>query len=186
MKAARPCDDPSPRLESSRGCTSRGVGGRPGMRTASGGGAASGILSSPRANASAAANVSATFSSGASAARQACAASNNDRFIKPSARQRGRTSGRAARLLSLVGTQLADAFEIAGFDAGHVLAIEARRIEVIDALLRPRHGLLQVLEVLVDQPVATEDLLDLLFAAIVGDEFVDRRPVDAVDVRITH
>src|SRR5207342_1359892 len=80
----------------------------------------------------------------------------------------GRTSGRAARLLRLVGTQLADAFEIAGFDAGHVLAIEARRIEVIDALLRPRHGLLQVLEVLVDQPVATEDLLDLLLAAIVG------------------
>ena len=55
------------------------------MRTGSGGGASDGMVNRPAANASAAANVAATFSSGVAAARQRRAASNSVPVICESA-----------------------------------------------------------------------------------------------------
>src|SRR5690606_31776880 len=96
-----------------------------------------------RAYASAAAKVASSLASGVAASRQARAASNSD----------GIASGGAARLLGVVRAQLADTFEIARLDAGDVVAVEARGIEVRDLALRARHRLLEVGQVLVDEPV---------------------------------
>ena len=61
--------------------------------------------------------------------------------------------------LRLVRAQLLDALEVAGLDAGDVLAVEARGVELRSRVLRPGHRVLEVGEVLVDQPVAAEQLL---------------------------
>src|SRR5690606_5544858 len=212
MKAARPSSVPRPRRGSSRGCTRRGRGGRPGMAMGSGGGAPSSIASSPRAKACAAAKVAATLSSGEAASRQAraavkrepvtsgdlCRRSDGSRDPAPATMSRlpsllrtGRTAPIASRrqpapLLRLVRTQLADALEVIWFDPGHVLAAEAGAVEAAAGELRPGDRGFEVGQDLVDQPVAAEQLLDLLLAAPVGDQFVDRRHVDAVDVRMAH
>src|ERR1043165_5546631 len=87
------------------------------------------------------------------------------------ARCSSRTS-RPPRFLRFVRAQLLDALEIARLDASDVLAVEARRIERIDAMFRAGHGLLQVGKILVDQPVHAEQLLDFLVGAVVGDQFL--------------
>ena len=53
-------------------------------------------------------------------------------------------SRRLPLLLGLVRAQLLDALEVAGLDAGDVLAVEARSIELLDAVLGPGHRFLQV------------------------------------------
>src|SRR3546814_8982817 len=88
--------------------------------------------------------------------------------------------------LRLVRAQLLDAFEVARLDAGHVRAAEARAVEAHAGELRSGHGGLQVGQVLVQQPVAADDPFDLRLDAAVGDQFLRRRHVDAVDVRVTH
>src|SRR5687768_13456075 len=89
-------------------------------------------------------------------------------------------------LLRLVRTLPADAIEVTGLHARHVFATEAGAVEPAARVLRARHRALKVGEVLVDQPVAAEQFLDFLLAAAVGDQFVDRRHVDAVDVGMPH
>src|SRR5688572_1768143 len=125
MKPAHPSAVPKPRRGRSRGCTSFGVAGRPGIRIGSGCGASSGIVSSPRAKASAAANVRATLSSGVAVSRQDLAASNNDIMGT-----QWRLRRHPPLLLRLVRTQLLDALEVARLDAGDVFAAEAGAVEL--------------------------------------------------------
>src|SRR5690606_38197967 len=174
MKAARPSVLPKPRRGSSRGCTRRGRSGRPGMRIGSGGDAPASVTSRPWSNASAAACVASTLSSGDAAARHSRAASNSEPAT--------RSGARAALLLRLVGAQLAQALEVAGIDPGHVLAAEAGAVEGLAGELVPGHRRLEVCQVLVDQPVAAQQRLDLALAATVRDQLLHRRHVDAVDV----
>src|SRR5690606_38006868 len=99
-------------------------------------------------NAAAAACVAATLSSGVAAARQSRAASNSEPATGSGAD--------AALLLRLVRAQLAQAFEIARLDPGHVLAAEAGAVELLARELVPRHRRFQVGDVLVDEPVAAQ------------------------------
>src|SRR5690606_16396657 len=153
MKAARPSAVPKPRRGSSRGCTSRGRSGRPGMRMGSGAAASGSGASAPARNAAAAACVAATLSSGEAAARQSRAASNSEAAI---------SGADAALLLRLVGAQLAQALEVIRFDAGHVFTAEAGAVEGLARELVPGHRGLEVGQVLVHQPVAAQQGLDLL------------------------
>src|SRR5690606_36673769 len=172
MNAARPCTVPKPRRGSSRGCTSAGRGGRPGIRIGAGPAASPATASSPRAKDAAWRRVSAILSSTSAASRHSRAASNSVRIARRSERE-------PALPLGVVRAQLAQAFEVARLHAGGVLAAEAGAVELHAFELRPGHRLLQVREVLVDQPVAADHALDLLFAAAVRDELLGRGHVDA-------
>src|SRR5690606_12150370 len=177
--AARPSSLPSPRRGRCRGCTSCGRSGRPGMRIGSGGGASAGRTMSPRAKAAAYSWVNATLRAGSASSRQARAAWYRSITTRlPSAG--------ATAVLGLVRAQLLQALEVTRLDPGHVIAVEARRIEAGELRVALAHRRLEVLEVLVDQPVAAQQLLDLLDAAVVRDQLVRRRHVDAVDVRMAH
>src|SRR5690606_20077359 len=175
--AARPSSLPSPRRGRWRGCTSFGRGGRPGMRIGSGGGASPGRTMSPRAKAAAYSWVSATLRAGSASSRQARAAWYSSIAA---------SSAGAAAALGLVRAQLLQAFEVARLDPGHVLAVEAGGIEAGELRVALAHRGLQVLQVLVDQPVATQQLLHLLDAAAVRDQLVGGGHVDAVDVGVAH
>src|SRR5476649_800577 len=70
---------------------------------------------------------------------------------------------------------------------GHVLAIEYRAVEIVDLdLLAAADRLDQVIEVLIDQPVSADQVGNILRGAVVRDEFMCTRHVDAVDVRVPH
>src|SRR5690606_11505514 len=179
MKAARPSGVPKPRRGSSRGCTRRGRGGRPGMAMGAGGGAPASSASSPRAKAAAASKVAATLSSGEAASRQARAAANSEVVTSrlawerlqpppplPSQGREPKARGcsptgfatiatnagsrrQAALALGLVRAQLPQAVEVVRFDAGHVLAAEAGAVEAATRELGPGDRGFQVGQVLV-------------------------------------
>ena len=65
---------------------------------------------------------------------------------------------------------------------GHVFPRETRRIEGVDVCVLVIDGQFQVLQILVNQPVGTDDLLDLFDRTAVGDQLICRGHVDAVDV----
>src|SRR5690606_30485715 len=132
---------------------------------------------SPRAKAAAYSWVSATLRAGSASSRQARAAWYSSIAA---------SSAGAAAALGLVRAQLLQAFEVARLDPGHVLAVEAGGIEAGELRVALAHRGLQVLQVLVDQPVATQQLLHLLDAAAVRDQLVGGGHVDAVDVGVAH
>src|SRR5690606_14476507 len=176
---------PRPRLGSSRGWTRRGRAGRPGMRTGPGAGASSGTTSSPRRKAAAAANVVPSLASTLAAARQAWAAS-----IREPGMSLGKAGlalqGLAAGALGGVGAQLPDPLEVVLARAGDILAVEAGAVETGRPALGTGDRVLQVGQVLEDQPVDAQQRLYFLLVAAVGDELLGRRQVDAVDVGVAH
>src|SRR5690606_7537787 len=165
MKAARPSRLPRPRRGSSRGCTIAGRGGRPGIRIGSGAGASSGTASRPAAKAAAWRRVSAILSSMPAASRHSRAASNSVGISAQSERE-------AALALGVIRTQLPQPLEVTRIHAGGVLATEAGAVELHALELGPGNRLLQVREILVDQPVAADHALDLVFGAAVGDQLL--------------
>src|SRR5690606_32868221 len=213
-KAALPSTLPRPRCGTSRGITSRGRSGRPGTPIGSGAGASSGITRSPARKAAASSCVRRTFSAGSRIARHSWAASNSEGFIFLDADLRGWTRTRLAGLdrwsaevhrgmpgtapsaaqnsprpplaLCLVGAELAEAVEVAVGNAGDVFAAEAAAVELAARELGPGHRRLEVGQILVNQPVAAQQLLDLGLAAVVRHQLLGRGHVDAVDVRMPH
>src|SRR2546423_6154761 len=75
---------------------------------------------------------------------------------------------------------------IAGDVAGDVVAVEARGLEVRELRVGAAHGVLQLVEILVDERVGADFARHLLLAAVRGDQLRARRHVDAVDVREAH
>src|SRR5690606_24175918 len=69
---------------------------------------------------------------------------------------------------------------------GDIPAIEYRAVEVGDLRIAFAHRVDQVFQVLIDQPVCTNQFGHLVAAAVVGDQLLRRRHVDAVDVGIAH
>src|SRR6185437_1527664 len=197
-KAARPSGVPRPRCGTWRALTSCGFAGRPGAPMGSGDGAAGSGRNSPDCTATHTAWVRPSFSAGSVAARQAWAAAW--RFVmesfastRPSPRPSPRRgegehiSSRAApRSLGVVRAQHLDLLQVVLVEAGDVLAVEARGVEVLQRFVAVLHRPDQVLEILVDQPVGAEHLLHLGFGLAGGDQFGDRRHVDAVDVGVAH
>src|SRR5690606_12112085 len=142
-------------------------GGRPGIRIGAGAGASSATASPPAANAAAWRRVSAIFSSTPAASRHSRAASNSVGISAWSERE-------ATLALGIIRAQLPQPFEIAGIHAGGVLAAEAGTVELHALELRPGHRLLQVRQVLVDQPVAADHALDFVLGTTVGDQLLGR------------
>src|SRR5690606_25107161 len=70
--------------------------------------------------------------------------------------------------------------------ARHVLAGEARGVELADLRVAGAARLHEVVQVLVDQPVRADGPGHLLLRAAEGDELVLRGDVDAVHVGIAH
>jgi hypothetical protein len=208
MNAARPSTLPKPRRGRSRGCTSSGRGGRPGMRIGFGrrrigvddrfaarerrgmanvqrdlvrrrGGieaGAGGVEEAGHAVIASgirwASQVAPRYSLGCEARDPACI--HHREITTPFASSSPRPSATAACARSN------------RLDPGDVLAVEAGTVEACDRGISVRPPPLRGRRVLVDQPVAAQQLLDVLLAAAVRDQLLARRHVDAVDVRIAH
>ena len=90
-------------------------------------------------------------------------------------------------LLTLTSTGALESGEVGIVDvAGDVIPVEARGVESRDLRVHTETGLQEVLDGLVNQTVGAERLTDLFLRLLVGDEFLARRHVDAVHVRVSH
>ena len=80
-----------------------------------------------------------------------------------------------------------DAIEVLGRHvAGHVVAVEARRLEFLQRRVDVAHRLLQRFDVLIHEVIRADHARDFFVRAAVRDEFAARRHVDAVHVREFH
>src|SRR5450631_611673 len=93
----------------------------------------------------------------------------------------------ATLLLSFVGTLSLQALEIFGCHvARDVLARETRGIEVGDLCVVVANRVLQIVQILINQPVGADDVADLFVRVPRRHEFRCVRHVDAVDVGVPH
>src|SRR6185437_14758339 len=83
----------------------------------------------------------------------------------------------------VIGTLELQTFEIIGCDiAGHVLPGEARRVELLHARILVFARGDEIFDVLIDEPVGTDQARDLIMIATARDQLPRRGHVDAVDV----
>src|SRR6478752_10451733 len=147
--AARPSGVPRPRVGTSRGATSAGLSGRPATHSSEGAGASARTDSAPERSPSWISIARAAFASGSrssSASRSAAYRQSGIIAARP-------RSGRSAALeLGLVAALALQAFQVTRLQAGDVLAVEAGRIEARELFLGTGDGVLEVGQVLVDQP----------------------------------
>jgi hypothetical protein len=98
-----------------------------------------------------------------------------------------RTAVGVVFVLALRGTLRGDRVEVGRRHvAGDVDAVEARGLEAGQLRVELAHDSLHRRDVLVDQRVGADELADLFDAAVVRDQLVLRRHVDAVDVGVAH
>src|SRR5690606_24990826 len=67
-----------------------------------------------------------------------------------------------------------------------VFAVEYGAVEAHQLGVALTHGFFQILEILVDQPVRTDQLADFVGSAAVGDQLVGAGHVDTIDVRVAN
>src|SRR5690606_7248019 len=85
--------------------------------------------------------------------------------------------------LAQIVARLFDALQIGLVDiAGHIMAIENRTVELLDLDLAATHRVLEVLKILVDQPIGADQLGHFFGGAIVGNQLMGAGHVDAVHV----
>ena len=70
--------------------------------------------------------------------------------------------------------------------AGDVVAVEARGLEAFELRIQRADRALHRVHVLVDQRVATDDLANLFYAAVVRDQLAAGGHVDAIDIGVAH